>query len=346
MKILLLTSGLCGIGGIQLVNRMLHRILREYTECQQLVVLGYHDLSHLDQPSLIGAAGSKIRLLSQTAAQLVRNHWDLIVVTHVHLVPLTLGKHRRTRVIVFIHGIEVWQALSRLQRYALQRASLLLSISHFTLQKILDYNPGLTQIRCEVCPLGLDFIDIPPHNYRQQENYILSLGRMNTEDAYKGFDQLIRCWPNVQKLRPDLQLWIAGDGNDRSRLEILAQGTQSIRFFGPVSDQGRSDLLAGARGFAMPSRKEGFGLVFLEAMMARLPVLAGNCDASPEVVVDRVTGRLVDPDHLDELTQGILDIASDQGPTWGLNGLERYHNHFTFELFRDRVISHLQRVMA
>ena len=82
---------------------------------------------------------------------------------------------------------------------------------------------------------------------------------------------------------PDAVLAIAGDGDDRPRLEarVAALGiTRAVRFLGRVDDDRLDELYRECRLFVMPSRDEGFGLVFLEAMRAGKPCIGGRGAAS------------------------------------------------------------------
>ncbi len=71
-----------------------------------------------------------------------------------------------------------------------------------------------------------------------------------------------------------------------------------------------------ANVFAMPSRGEGFGIVFLEAMACGVPVLAGNQDGSVDALAQGELGRLVDPTNIDAIASGIVDLLSQRGPAW------------------------------
>ena len=78
---------------------------------------------------------------------------------------------------------------------------------------------------------------------------------------------------------------------------------------GYVSENDRLDLLAGATVFAFPSRYEGFGHPPLEAMAARVPVVAARTGALPEVLGDAAV--LVSPTDEEEIAEALLQVASD-----------------------------------
>jgi glycosyltransferase involved in cell wall biosynthesis len=87
--------------------------------------------------------------------------------------------------------------------------------------------------------------------------------------------------------------------------------------------------------FAMPSRKEGFGIVFLEAMAYGKPVVAGAHGGTPSVVKDGETGLLVENSDVRGIARAIIRLLNDQGTRekFGKAGHDRLLNHFTFDQF-------------
>jgi glycosyltransferase involved in cell wall biosynthesis len=125
----------------------------------------------------------------------------------------------------------------------------------------------------------------------------------------KGIDALLRAFV---PLRDRAILRIAGVGRERPRLERLARDLaieDRVQFLGYLLF---SELVAEYRNasiFALPSAQEGFGIVFLEAMASSLPVVAMRAAAVPEVVVDGVTGLLVDDEAA--LTKSLVRLLDD-----------------------------------
>lgn len=120
---------------------------------------------------------------------------------------------------------------------------------------------------------------------RREEDYLLFFGRLDV--FQKGLDTLIEAFRMLHAERPALRLRIAGRGKDAATVErmVAAAGLGgAVTLLGPVSDDQRLDLLAGAALMLMPSRFEGFGLVAAEAMAAGVPLVASDAGSLPEVV--------------------------------------------------------------
>ena len=107
---------------------------------------------------------------------------------------------------------------------------------------------------------------------------------------------------------------------------------------GFVPDDELARYLQEASLFAMPSRGEGFGLVYVEAMRFGLPCIAGANDAAQEVVVDGETGRLVDPDDEPKLLETLLWFAEhrEQARAMGAAGQDRWRRLYRPSVFQDR----------
>ena len=152
-------------------------------------------------------------------------------------------------------------------------------------------------------------------------------------------------WPRLLREAPRATLVVAGDGDDRERLEAKARALElgdRVRFLGRVSDADLAALYRGCTLFAMPSAGEGFGLVFLEAMREGKPVIAGE-GAAREVVEDGVTGIVVDPASPDALLAALrrLFAEPETRARMGEAGRARLAARFTAERFRDRFLEAL-----
>lgn len=134
-------------------------------------------------------------------------------------------------------------------------------------------------------------------------------GRLTSE---KGHDYLLEAIKLVAGKIPDVRLLIAGEGPERPDLEMLARKygiTQNVVFLGLRDDV--KHILAISDLFVLASRYEGFGLVLLEAMAMRVPVIAAGVGGVPEIIDDGVTGILARHGRPDEFAAGITELLQN-----------------------------------
>ena len=169
---------------------------------------------------------------------------------------------------------------------------------------------------------------------------VLIVGRMSVDERYKGHDLLIDAWPDIAAAVPGAALRIVGGGDDRLRLERKAQSlglVDAIAFLGKLDDRALAHEYARCTAFAMPSRDEGFGFVFVEAMRAGRPCIAGRGAAS-EIVRAEETGLLVDAGDRAQLRHAVVRLLTDRAAAnrMGAHGRARFLRCFTDDRFRDR----------
>jgi phosphatidylinositol alpha-1,6-mannosyltransferase len=152
---------------------------------------------------------------------------------------------------------------------------------------------------------GLDGADLRAEiGVTQGQRLILSVGRLQRR---KGFDNVIRALPLLQRQGIDAHYTLIGIGEDREYLERLAREfgvADRVHLLGHVSYDDLPRWYAACDLFAMPNRDidgdtEGFGLVFLEAAAAGRPALAGTAGGTGSAVVDGVTGLRVDGERVE-----------------------------------------------
>jgi glycosyltransferase involved in cell wall biosynthesis len=111
------------------------------------------------------------------------------------------------------------------------------------------------------------------------------------------------------------QGWIVGDGPcrrawERLRDDLSLQGR--VEFLGTISRRELADRYRRAAVFCLPSRQEGFGIVFLEAMAHARPIVAARAAAVPETVTDGEVGILADPNDPEEFSQALATLLADR----------------------------------
>ncbi len=297
--------------------------------------------------------GSRANFIKRSVMLAVQGRPGLILVGHPHLAPLgwLLARLSGARWIVFMYGVEVWQPLSRIRRWALRRADQLIAISHFTAQRAAKAN-GVSREKVRILHNCLPPHFEPPAQPKNpnQPPSLLTVARMSLNEDYKGHDYVIRALPVLLERFPDLVYTIVGDGDARPALEALARAenvAQAVRFCGIVSDQELARLYDEASVFVMPSRGEGFGFVFIEAMAHGIPVIGGTLDAAPEVIVDGETGYLVDPTSVNAIIEAVSYLLSDASLRQRIGRAAVCHvaQNFGFEDFQQRLLSYLEELV-
>jgi glycosyltransferase involved in cell wall biosynthesis len=137
-----------------------------------------------------------------------------------------------------------------------------------------------------------------------------STGRLRAE---KGFDVLLKAFARVRQKRQDVFLVIAGDGSDRSALEMLAAklalGPDALCFLGFRNDV--PAILQTLDGYVLTSRSEGLGTAILEALCVGLPVVATNVGGIPDSVRHEETGLLVPSEDDNATAEAMLRLMDD-----------------------------------
>jgi len=236
--------------------------------------------------------------------------------------------------------------LSRLRRQSLQHASLVLAPSRATADYVVSLQ-GVKPERVRVLPWALDpdfetRLSVNPASLLPAEfpqgRVILTVGRWLATERYKGMDTLIQAMPRLLLRWPDIQLVMVGSGDDREWLVNQARDSgvqRHVHFLCDVNYAQLSACYAAAEIFALPSRGEGFGFVYLEAMARGKPVIGGAHGGAPEVIRDGVTGYLVQHGDTVQLATSIDALLSnpEHAKEMGARGKERVEKDFRFNVF-------------
>lgn len=281
---------------------------------------------------------------------------DLIICGHLHFLPLArLASFARPslRYCLVAHGIEVWRPFSLIEKRALRGAARIFCVSEYTRRQMLRFDPRLEASRLVVVPNTFDpQFRPPPLNClpaaanapagAQRYPRLLTVSRLVSSDPYKGVDTIIEAMPEVCRRYPETELRIVGGGNDRPRLEQLVRQLRlehSVTFLGAVDDAALRSEYERCDLFALPSRKEGFGLVYLEALSYGKPCLAARAGGAPEVV-DSAVGELVDYGNTDQIAAAVTSLLRHPRDPAILRERARA---FSFPSFKVRLAASLPR---
>jgi glycosyltransferase involved in cell wall biosynthesis len=146
---------------------------------------------------------------------------------------------------------------------------------------------------------------------RRRDRYILCVAAL---DVYKGIDVLLHAAKPLLVDDPSLGLVLAGDGPLQMEFEGLASSLgirKQTQFVGRKPAAEIAQLLQGCEVFVLPSREEPFGIVLIEAMACRRPIVATAVGGIPEIVEHEKSGILVEADNPAALTEGIRRVLRD-----------------------------------
>jgi phosphatidylinositol alpha-1,6-mannosyltransferase len=245
---------------------------------------------------------------------------------------------------LWMHGLEVWEGLSTNYARAIRRPDLVFANSHYTLSRHEGKHGCLRTGR--VCWLATEQ-DTPPDaraNFDGRPT-VLIVGRLEESEGWKGHDDLIRCWPKVTAAVPRAQLIIVGGGTGLGTMRDkvrASSASSSIDVLGFVPESRMPALFKEAHVFAMPSRQEGFGIVYVEAMRYGLPVIASVYDAGQEINVDGQTGFNIDLSYSGTLAERLIELLrnTDRAAAMGEAAFRRWQQHFRYSQFALRFLAH------
>lgn len=239
-----------------------------------------------------------------------------ILLSHVNLIPIVFFIKLikpKTKIILLIHGTEIWRPLSFWKSLFLRKRVSIWSVSHFTAKQAALRN-GIPLQQIHVLHNCLDpFFPVPvsfnkqpellkKYKLTEKQPVLLLITRIGRHERDKGYERLLKCLPELLKEFPDLCYLMAGkaDQEEAGRLKDLLiknnlQNHVKLLGFIPEKDLISHYLLADI--FILTSKKEGFGLVIIEAAACGRKIICGNRDGSKEATLDGKLGEVIDPDN-------------------------------------------------
>lgn len=317
-------------GGIEKVCRVAGKALYEIAQQENCTVSVF---SMYDQdgeaiekyfPSTIfkGFDKKKLRFVQYCTSH--AKQYDTVILSHINL--LSVGVLMKIinpsiRLILIAHGIEVWKRFPYVKKWMLGRCNLILPVSEYTRNYLLRDNM-LKPDAVTVLNNCLDpFLPAKPavsknemllkrYGFDASNKIILTLTRISSKERYKGYDNVLYAIKRLYDTDPDIRYLIVGkyDMVEKRRIDSIIHTLEisdRVVFAGFIPDEEIADHFSLADIYVMPSKKEGFGIVFIEAMYYGLPVIAGNKDGSVDALDKGNFGLLVDPDNRDMITAAI-----------------------------------------
>jgi teichuronic acid biosynthesis glycosyltransferase TuaC len=252
--------------------------------------------------------------------------------------------------VVSVHGLDAFSTKQvggragewcrRISQRVYRSSQRVICVSEHVREQVLE---GAGTCRTSVVYNGVDpKLFFPGTEPSDERPVILSVGNLI---PIKGHDLLIRAVASLAVEFPLLTLEIIGDGHERGRLQALAEQLQisdRVRFLGRRSRQQVASAMRQCTVFALPSRYEGLGCVYLEAMASGKPVIGCRGQGIEEVVEHATNGWLVGADDVKELRNGLSTLLSNAA----LRKFVSAHAQQTIvdELTLTRQADHLRRI--
>jgi phosphatidylinositol alpha-1,6-mannosyltransferase len=279
-----------------------------------------------------------------------------IILSHINLLSVAFWIHLfvpGTRIILLAHGKEVWTNLLPWKKKFIASKVEIWAVSQYT-KDVLINRHGISVNKVRILNNCLDPYFKVPTSFSKPgyllERYqisaktplIFSVSRINEHERNKGYDRVLDCLPELATHFPDIKYMLGGKieaveyCHILKKIQALNISTQVILpGFIPQDELADHYLLSDI--FIMPSSKEGFGLVFLEALACGRQVIAGNKDGSVDALRNGELGSLIDPASKDEIYQAISTGLQKPRNQTAKELQQKTIRYFNFHTYKSRV---------
>ena len=277
-------------------------------------------------PGGIGLSSAGALLYASLISKVRRLHRSQpIDVIHAHAAlpcghaAALLSRELKIPCVVTVHGLDAFfdnqvrgyagRWCKRVTRFVYRSAARVICISNKVAENV-EESAGAT-VNTRVIYNSVDAQMFSPSSTDVQANSILSVGNLI---PIKGHELLLRALAAVLPMYPNISVEIIGDGPEHHRLARLADDCMvagKVRFLGRQSRKQVAEAMRRCAVFALPSRYEGLGCVYLEAMSTERPVIACRGQGIDGVIQHKSNGWLVDPDNLQELIAALSALLQN-----------------------------------
>ena len=251
-----------------------------------------------------------------------------------------------TKVILMAHGIEIWQPMSKRKRMMLHACDKIVSVSRYTNEKIKILH-DLNDNKCNVLNNCIDpYLSRPAvkqrsnklikrYGFTNDDVILLTLTRVSQRDRYKGYYHVLHAIAASGNKKYKYLLAGSYDEDEAAYVKNLAMRlglTDSLILSGFIPEEELPELFCTSDIYVMPSVKEGFGIVFVEAMFYGLPVIAGNADGSTDALLQGKLGILITPENPSAIVDALKKIGEDREKY--IPDQKLLQEHFSYETYK------------
>lgn len=318
MKIMYICGDIECIGGIEKYNRDFITALKMNNpadvEAEKLLVVQRYP----------GGFLAKVSFLIRFLLQFFRFRPNVMICGHLHFssVCFFLSTIFRTPYVLSLYGIEIISLKGWLARQSVEKAVQIVTISEYSRQLILDKFPEINpKIFMHPSSVNGDIYCIKEKNKSLLQKYqleqkpvILSLARLSTSE-FKGQDRVLKALPQVLQKVPHAMYLIVGGGEDLRVNQILKEHPElakNVILTGPVSETDKVEFYNLADVYVLPSKFEGFGIVFIESLACGVPVIASDDYGCRASLLNGELGDLVPPDDISAIANAIIQRLVNQ----------------------------------
>jgi phosphatidylinositol alpha-1,6-mannosyltransferase len=359
-KVLFLTlDGFSKTGGIQSVCKTLAYTLNSIflkSKKMDFINLSLYDQlpdeRYIPAGRFRGYDGNKFRFFSSALKEGFSA--DVIIISHINLLFVATAIkliQRKAKVVMLAHGTEVWRQIPTWKKFSLRTVVTIWAVSNYTKSALINH--GIIADSTSVLSNCLDpffkfskSITKPMELFKQDSKaekrpIMISVCRISEHDRDKGYDLTLMAIPKLLNQFPNLHYFMIGRGEP---LELLRINTlidylairEHVTLVGYLSEPNLSTYYLLADVFVLPSSKEGFGLVFIEAASYGCTVVCGNRDGSKETLLDGKLGISVDisdPNNLLRQLKISLNIKRNARIRRNVsNTCEKHFNQYKYEM--------------
>lgn len=256
---------------------------------------------------------------------------NVVVLSHINLLPvaklITLFKPKQ-KVIMFAHGIEVWGTLPKWKTKFLQDKVQVWAVSNYTRDQMITQHQILPQQIKVLNNCLSPFLQLPDHFEKPEyllEKYqinqtvpvIFTLNRLSASEKYKGYDKVIMALGKLKQQNQNFTYLLAGKADDAEHIRLTKLIEENnlvneVKLIGYLSEEELTPHFLLSDLFIMPSKGEGFGIVFIEAAAHGCKVIGGNIDGSTDALLNGQLGQLINPNEETEILRAIQNALANK----------------------------------
>ena len=316
--LILLTSFDSNSGGIQKISSdIIDAISKSPDTFAHIFSLNDHHHTQIKNNIVIKTfTQNKILFTLNIGGTCLKIRPNIIILGHINFLFLgvLVKVFCRAKLCCWLYGVEAWH-VSKINRYLARLVDAFISISIHTMDL---FKRNVPNAKVLICPpsVSMECSAVNTANAIELKTpFLLIVGRLDNSEKGKGHRQIIRAMKIIQKEITNISLYIVGKGDDETNLRSLILDLHlesSVFLKGFIQDEVLTTYYEQCDIFVMPSKQEGFGIVYLEAMKHKKPCISGNADAGKEVVINDQTGYAVDPENITELADKIIYLMKNE----------------------------------